>query len=61
MNFLKYLTFVALFLSFHLTTFAQTTTDEEDNLSLNRGTIDNQFEYVLKKSGDFRRYQRSNV
>jgi len=27
---------------------------EDDNLSLNEGTIDNQFEYVLKKSGNFR-------
>lgn len=31
-----------------------TTTEEEDQLSLNNSTINNQFEYVLLKSGDFR-------
>ncbi|HLV70391.1 MAG TPA: hypothetical protein VKY34_06750 [Xanthomarina sp.] len=34
---------------------AQTeTSDENDKLSLDNSTINNQFEYVLKKSGDFR-------
>lgn len=34
---------------------AQTANDEEDDeLSLNNSTINNQFEYILKKSGDFR-------
>lgn len=54
MNSIKYLTFVALFFVLPFTLLAQETTQEEDNLSLNSGTIDNQFEYVLKKSGNFR-------
>ncbi|HAB27627.1 MAG: tRNA (guanine-N1)-methyltransferase [Xanthomarina sp.] len=34
---------------------AQTeTSDEDDKLSLDNSTINNQFEYVLQKSGDFR-------
>lgn len=34
---------------------AQTNTEEtEETLSLNSGTIDSQFEYVLKKSGNFK-------
>lgn len=37
------------------TLHAQTdTNEEEDVLSLNNSTIDNQFEYVLKKSGNFK-------
>jgi septal ring factor EnvC (AmiA/AmiB activator) len=28
--------------------------EEEDKLSLNTGTIDNQFEYILRKSGNFK-------
>ncbi|MDB9961541.1 tRNA (guanine-N1)-methyltransferase [Oceanihabitans sp.] len=48
--------FFVLFLFVTLFTIsaqAQSNTDE-DNLSLNSGTIDNQFEYVLKKSGNFK-------
>jgi tetrahydromethanopterin S-methyltransferase subunit B len=34
---------------------AQTNTeDKEDKLSLNSGTIDNQFEYIFQKSGNFK-------
>jgi len=33
---------------------AQTETEEDDELSLNNSTINNQFEYVLKKSGNFK-------
>ncbi len=33
---------------------AQTKTEEDDGLSLNNSTINNQFEYVLKKSGNFK-------
>ena len=35
------------------TAFSQTTT-EDDELSLNSGTIDNQFEYIFRKSGNFK-------
>lgn len=48
--------FIGLLLFVSLFTFsaqAQTNSDE-DKLSLNSGTIDNQFEYVLKKSGNFK-------
>lgn len=38
---------------FTLHSFSQTN-DDDDILSLQNGTIDNQFEYVLKKSGNFR-------
>ncbi|XMO86705.1 tRNA (guanine-N1)-methyltransferase [Algibacter sp. AS12] len=34
--------------------FSQTTTEDDDQLSLYKGTIDNQFEYILKKSGNFK-------
>ena len=48
MKFTKSLTLLTFLLT--LTTFSQTTTNEEDNLSLNSGTLDNQFEYLIKKS-----------
>lgn len=48
--------FALLFLCGFNTLHAQTdaSEEEEDELSLNNSTIDNQFEYVLKKSGNFR-------
>ncbi|MFI1745858.1 tRNA (guanine-N1)-methyltransferase [Thalassobellus sediminis] len=52
MKSIKYLTIAFLFI-ITSTSFSQSNTNE-DNLSLNRGTINNQFEYVLKKSGNFR-------
>ncbi|WP_417291464.1 tRNA (guanine-N1)-methyltransferase [Corallibacter sp.] len=54
MNSLKFLTLVTLFLSFNLN--AQSTTDD-DKLSLNSGTIDNQFEYVIRKSNNYQDYK----
>lgn len=48
MNFIKTLTLLTFL--FTLTAFSQTATNEEDNLSLNSGTLNNQFEYVIKKS-----------
>ncbi|TYA57239.1 tRNA (guanine-N1)-methyltransferase [Formosa maritima] len=51
----KIFTITLLMLSGFTTLHAQTeTTEEDDELSLNNSTINNQFEYVLKKSGDFR-------
>ncbi|MFI1772182.1 tRNA (guanine-N1)-methyltransferase [Thalassobellus citreus] len=52
MKSLKYLAIAFLFV-LSSTLFAQTKT-QEDNLSLNSGTIKSQFEYVLKKSGNFK-------
>lgn len=54
MNSLKFLTLVTLFLSFNIN--AQSTTDD-DKLSLNSGTIDNQFEYVIRKSNNYQDYK----
>ena len=54
MNPIKSLIFIAFTCLFSITAFSQTNDAEEDVLSLNSGTIDNQFEYVLKKSGNFR-------
>lgn len=51
MKSVKYLFIFALFSFISSMLFAQ---NDDDNLSLSKGTIDNQFEYVLKKSGDFR-------
>ncbi|MFC0604558.1 tRNA (guanine-N1)-methyltransferase [Winogradskyella pulchriflava] len=55
---MKFLTKVAVILAvtFSLQTVkAQTNADEEeDKLSLNSGTIDSQFEYIFRKSGNFK-------
>jgi hypothetical protein len=51
MNFLKPLTL--LFFLFALSSFSQNTESEDNKLSLNSGTLDNQFDYVIKKSGKF--------
>ncbi|WP_250432675.1 tRNA (guanine-N1)-methyltransferase [Hanstruepera flava] len=55
MNTFKFLAIIALSLFSFTTIQAQTeTAEDDDGLSLNTSTIDNQFEYVLKKSGNFR-------
>ena len=51
---IKSLIFLAITCLFSLTVFSQNTASEDDKLSLNSGTIDNQFKYVLKKSGNFK-------
>jgi hypothetical protein len=53
MNLSKSLLLLIFTLFFTFTSFSQNTS-EEDKLSLNSGTIDNQFEYILKKSGNFK-------
>ena len=50
MNPIKTLFFIVFTSLLSLNSLAQ----EEDKLSLNNGTIDNQFEYILKKSGNFK-------
>ncbi|MDO5977281.1 tRNA (guanine-N1)-methyltransferase [Flavivirga spongiicola] len=47
MNFLKKIPLIILLLIFSLPSFSQT---KKDNLSLNSGTIDSQFEFVIQKS-----------
>jgi len=49
----KYFAGVILFLSMSLVSFAQTN-PSEDNLSLNNGSISNQFDYVIKKSNGWK-------
>lgn len=54
MNSFKFIIILSISL-FCTTISAQTgNTEEEDKLSLNSGTIDNQFEYILRKSGNFK-------
>ncbi|MBD0833565.1 tRNA (guanine-N1)-methyltransferase [Aestuariibaculum sediminum] len=55
MNKIKYLA-VLTFL-FTVSVFAQTENAEEDKLSLNSGTIDNQFEYVIQRSNNYQDYK----
>jgi hypothetical protein len=50
---IKLLLFIAALFTFCFTGFSQTDTDE-DKLSLNSGSIDNQFDYVIKKSNGWR-------
>ena len=54
MNYIKSLAvLICLFLGTP-SSFAQTTQEEEETISLDSGTINNQFEYVIRKSGNFR-------
>ena len=53
MNPIKSLFFIVFTCLISLTTYSQTKQDDEA-LSLYKGTIDNQFEYILKKSGNFK-------
>lgn len=51
----KFFTITLILLCSFNTLQAQTeTSDKDDKLSLDNSTINNQFEYVLQKSGDFR-------
>ncbi|MFD0989017.1 tRNA (guanine-N1)-methyltransferase [Mariniflexile jejuense] len=51
MNFTKPISLLILLVSF--ISYAQTQETEPDKLSLNSGTLDNQFEYVITKSGSW--------
>ena len=39
------------------TTYAQSNADEDDKLSLTEGTIDNQFEYVIRRSNSYQDFK----
>jgi len=57
---MKFLTRAAVILIVTLslqTTQAQTTNSAEDKLSLNSGTIDNQFEFVIRRSNSWQDYK----
>ena len=55
MNYIKSLSFILFVFLFSFNAFSQTEPEEEDDeISLETSTIDNQFEYVLRKSGNFK-------
>jgi septal ring factor EnvC (AmiA/AmiB activator) len=54
MNSIKFVIIIVFTCLLNLTLFSQTNQTDDIELSLNSGTIDNQFEYVLRKSGNFR-------
>ncbi|WP_053992572.1 hypothetical protein [Mangrovimonas sp. TPBH4] len=56
MNILKTVFFSSIFLLSFSTTQAQESSND-DQLSLNSGTIDNQFEYVIQKSNNYQDYK----
>lgn len=53
MNFYRILLLLALLLASNVQ-FAQNAEDEEDKLSLDEGPISNQFDYIAKRSGNYR-------
>ena len=57
MKSIKYLFTLALACLFSFNGFAQEPNAEEDNLSLDSGTIDNQFEYVIQRSNNYQDYK----
>ncbi|MHA7941462.1 tRNA (guanine-N1)-methyltransferase [Formosa sp. 3Alg 14/1] len=59
MNVIKTLTTTLFACLLTLTVVAQTTpeSEEESKLSLNEGTLDNQFEYVIQKSNNYQNYK----
>ncbi len=56
---IKTLTFALIALFFTTITYAQETPEqeEEDKLSLNEGTLDNQFEYVIQRSNSYQDFK----
>ncbi|MEC3907654.1 tRNA (guanine-N1)-methyltransferase [Tamlana sp. 2201CG12-4] len=56
MNSIKTLFFIAFTFILTSTSFSQTQ-PEDDKLSLNSGTIDNQFEFVIRKSNKYQEYK----
>lgn len=57
MNSFKTLLLITLSLFVFTTTNAQETTNQEDQLSLNEGSIDNQFEFVIRRSNNYQDYK----
>lgn len=58
MNFTKQLFFIACAFLLTLSSFSQTdATQEEDKLSLNSGSIDSQFEFVIRRSNSWQDYK----
>ncbi|WP_066225302.1 tRNA (guanine-N1)-methyltransferase [Formosa haliotis] len=59
MNVIKTLTTTLITCLITVSSFAQTqtSTESEDQLSLNDGTLDNQFEYIIQKSNNYQNYK----
>lgn len=57
MKFLTYTFSLALVCMFSFNGVAQELSEEEDKLSLDSGTIDNQFEYVIQRSNNYQDYK----
>lgn len=49
--------FFIIFLTIFTSAFSQTTQKKEKTQSLNKGTIEEQFEYLYKKSGSYQEYK----
>ena len=47
---------VILLVTFSFFSVNAQTDDDDEKLSLNEGTIDNQFEYVIQKSGKYQQF-----
>ncbi|WP_100615557.1 tRNA (guanine-N1)-methyltransferase [Confluentibacter citreus] len=56
MKCIKYLLVTAVLLTCSFTTFSQNETDD-DKLSLDEGSIDNQFEYVIRRSNNYQDFK----
>lgn len=56
MKCIKYLLVTAVLLTCSFTTFSQNNTEEE-TLSLDEGSIDNQFEYVIRRSNNYQDFK----
>ena len=57
MKLVKTVLFVTFALFFVTTINAQDVTNQEEKLSLNEGTIDNQFEYVIRRSNNYQEFK----
>ena len=57
MKIVKTVVLTTLCLMLFSSAIAQVNTEEKDKLSLNEGTIDNQFEYVIQKSNKYQDYK----
>lgn len=57
MKLIKTVFFTTLTLFCLTATYAQENTDQDDKLSLTEGTIDNQFEYVIRRSNNYQEFK----
>lgn len=57
MKFIKSFTLLGAILLFNSFAFAENQTEESNKLSLDEGSIDSQFEYVIKKSNNYQEFE----